>query len=276
MGNRIIANVEAARKTYGENDALRGASLSIEEGSIATIVGRSGCGKTTLLRSLNLLEIIDDGILQIAGFEFSPRVFKDIIENNKRKSFFKSSKHNNIESLPEFRELALKIRQKVGLLLQSLDLFPHKKIIDNVALAPVIVQGMDKNIASELAMSMLEKVGMSSYYDRYPHQLSGGQKQRAAIARALALKPTIMLYDEPTSALDPELISGVADFMKELKSDGMTQIIVTHSMYLAKHVSDKIFKMKDGKVVSSGSPEAFFACANDDEDFYGEYEPIMQ
>ncbi len=253
-----IIEVYNLYKSYNDNLVLKGIDLSIPKNSIVSIIGRSGCGKTSLLRCLNCLELFDTGKINIAGTEI------EINEAQKKKSKpKKSGSENNILRLsevpiPEYKAKAYEIRRKVGMLFQSLDLFPHLTVMENVSLAQNIVLGTEKNQANTVSLEMLKKVGMDSFADRFPHQLSGGQKQRTAIARALAMKPQIMLYDEPTSALDPELILEIAHLIKKLKTEQMTQLLVTHSMHLAKTISDYIIFMDEGEIIAMDTPERIF------------------
>lgn len=253
-----IINIRNIHKQFGTNSVLKGISLDIPTGTCISVIGRSGCGKTTLLRCLNLLEMPNMGSLSIDGIQIDASVLRSKIRKSKKeKSFDEEIRHNT-----ELRETAFEIRKRVGFLSQTLDLFPHKKILENIAVTPRILRNMPKSSADDLAMQMLEKVDMGNFADRYPHQLSGGQKQRVAMARSLAMNPKIMLYDEPTSALDPSLISEIAELMQNLKSEGMTQLVVTHSMYLAKSVSDTILHIEAGQVMRHCEPEDFFSKPN--------------
>ncbi len=258
MGN--IIEINNLNKSYNDNKVLNDISLNIPQNSIVSIIGRSGCGKTTLLRCINCLEKFESGTLTVNGTVVTredPPIF------NKKKMLKQTDRENNLLKFqevpdPEYKLKAYQIREKVGMLFQTLDLFPHLTVKDNITIAPKIVQKYDDFKVNNLALSVLEKVGMKDYIDRYPHQLSGGQKQRVAIARALALNPEIMLYDEPTSALDPELIIEISELMMKLKSEGMTQIIVTHSMHIAKTISDLLVFMKDGNIIEVGTPKELF------------------
>lgn len=189
----------------------------------------SGSGKSTLLRCLNFLERKDSGSITIGGKEVDP-------------------KNDNLNN----------IREKVGMVFQHFNLFPHKTVLENIIEAPVMVKGIDKKEAISKAKQLLEKVGLEDKADVYPNKLSGGQKQRVAIARALAMEPDIMLFDEPTSALDPELVGEVLTTMKELAQEGMTMVVVTHEMGFAREVADWIVYMHDGKIIERGNPDQFF------------------
>ena len=224
-----MINIKNLYKTFGKNEVLKGIDMSVNQGEVVAIIGPSGSGKSTLLRCMNLLETPTSGEV----------IFK---ENSL------TSKNTELE----------KLRQQMGMVFQNFNLFPHKKVIDNIILAPSLLkkdkQGNLKNQAQEL----LDKVGLSDKADAYPSQLSGGQKQRVAIARALAMNPEVLLFDEPTSALDPEVVGDVLKVMKDLAKEGMTMVVVTHEMNFARDVSDKVVFMADGVIVESGTPAAIF------------------
>lgn len=216
-------------KSFKDNEVLKGINLSVEQGEVVSIIGPSGSGKSTLLRCINLLEIPTGGQIIFEGNELT-------------------HKDTNLNEL----------RQKMGMVFQSFNLFPNKTVIENVYLAPKLLKKGDiENLKSE-ALSLLDKVGLKDKADAYPSQLSGGQKQRVAIARALAMHPDVILFDEPTSALDPEVVNDVLKVIKALAKEGMTMVIVTHEMGFAKDVSDKVIFMADGYVVESGNPETIF------------------
>ncbi|MEY8600066.1 amino acid ABC transporter ATP-binding protein [Staphylococcus shinii] len=224
-----MINIKNLYKTFGKNEVLKGIDMTVNQGEVVAIIGPSGSGKSTLLRCMNLLETPTSGEV----------IFK---ENSL------TSKNTELE----------KLRQQMGMVFQNFNLFPHKKVIDNIILAPSLLkkdkQGNLKNQAQEL----LDKVGLSDKADAYPSQLSGGQKQRVAIARALAMNPEVLLFDEPTSALDPEVVGDVLKVMKDLAKEGMTMVVVTHEMNFARDVSDKVVFMADGVIVESGTPAAIF------------------
>lgn len=224
-----MINIKNLYKTFGKNEVLKGIDMTVNQGEVVAIIGPSGSGKSTLLRCMNLLETPTSGEV----------IFK---ENSL------TSKNTELE----------KLRQQMGMVFQNFNLFPHKKVIDNIILAPSLLkkdkQGNLKNQAQEL----LDKVGLSDKADAYPLQLSGGQKQRVAIARALAMNPEVLLFDEPTSALDPEVVGDVLKVMKDLAKEGMTMVVVTHEMNFARDVSDKVVFMADGVIVESGTPAAIF------------------
>lgn len=234
-----IISIEKLCKHFDGVPVLREVSLDIQPGELVSIIGPSGCGKSTLLRCLNGLETLDSGSIQVAGITLARSPGTPLHK--------------------DFADIAHRLRGEVGMLFQSLNLFPHLSIKQNVMLAPVVVQGQSPSAAEENAMRLLEKVGLGSLQDRHPHRLSGGQQQRAAIARALALSPKVMLYDEPTSALDPELVDEVLEVMRGLDEEGMTQVVVTHEMWFARHASDRVVYMEQGEIVEIASGEAMFA-----------------
>ena len=209
--------------------ALVDVSAEIAEGEVVVVIGPSGSGKSTFLRSLNCLEEIDSGHIVIDGIEVR-------------------HKKTNIN----------KIREEVGMVFQSFNLYPHKTVLQNVTIAQEKVRKRSKKESEKIAMALLEKVGITDKAQAYPDNLSGGQKQRVAIARSLAMNPKVMLFDEPTSALDPEMIGEVLDVMKTLAKEGMTMVVVTHEMGFAKEVADRVIFMDYGKIVEVGTPEHFF------------------
>lgn len=225
-----LVRTNRLHKHYGTNHVLKGINLTVEEGEVVTIIGRSGSGKSTLLRTLNGLESIDDGSIEVDG------------------TALLADKGN-------LREL----RQKVGMVFQQFNLFPHLSAGQNVMLALQVVKHSDKAAAAEVARRMLERVGLGDKFDAFPDQLSGGQQQRVAIARALAMSPKVLLCDEITSALDPELVNEVLLVVKQLASEGMTLIMVTHEMRFARDVSDKLVFMHQGRIHESGNPRTMFA-----------------
>ncbi|MFN3305631.1 MAG: amino acid ABC transporter ATP-binding protein [Candidatus Kapaibacteriota bacterium] len=237
--SRVILEGKNIYKKFGDVEVLKNITFEIKNGELISIIGRSGCGKTTLLRCINCLEIIDSGYLRVGDIVME----RNINGNNKD---------------DELEEKAQKIRRKVGLLFQSLNLFPHLTVLENIILAPIKVKKESRDVAEEKALELLEKVGLKGLENRYPFQLSGGQSQRVAIARSLAMNPKIMLYDEPTSALDPELIGEVLKVMIDLHKEGMTQVVVTHAMNFAKSASDKVIYMENGEIIEFGTPEEIF------------------
>lgn len=232
---RPMIDVRGARKSYGTLEVLKGIDLSVARGQIVAVIGPSGSGKSTLLRSINHLETLDGG-----------EVFLDGVQVNQMLGRRAFERHIN------------SVRQQMGMVFQHFNLFPHLSVCDNIAIAPNKLKGMPKSEARDLAISMLDKVGLADKIDAFPARLSGGQKQRVAIARALAMQPKVMLFDEATSALDPELVDEVNLVMKQLASEHMTMIIVTHEMRFAAEVADRVLFMADGAVVEEGSPEALF------------------
>ncbi|MGM0920251.1 MAG: amino acid ABC transporter ATP-binding protein [Bacillota bacterium] len=224
-----MIKVEKLNKSFGDLHVLKDIDLKVNESDVVCLIGSSGSGKSTLLRCLNFLEKKDNGKIIINGEEIT-QATHDINE----------------------------VRQKVGMVFQHFQLFPHKTVIENIIEAPLMVKKMKKEQAASEARALLEKVGLSDKADVYPNKLSGGQKQRVAIARALAMKPEIMLFDEPTSALDPELVGEVLATMKELAVEGMTMVVVTHEMQFAREVADWIVYMNEGRIVERGHPDDFF------------------
>lgn len=234
-----IIKVENLCKSFGSLNVLKDCSLSVEEGEVICIVGPSGGGKSTFLRSLNHLEHIDSGKIWI----------DDVLLDDREH-------HVNKVKLPK-KEVD-KVLLEVGMCFQRFNLFPHLTVLENVMLAPVEIRKMPKDKAKELAKSLIAKVGLSQKEDAYPSKLSGGQQQRVAIARALAMQPKIMLFDEPTSALDPELVGEVLQVMKDLAKEGMTMLVVTHEIGFAREVADKVVFMYDGTILEVNTPEKIF------------------
>ena len=232
-----LIQVKNLKKYYNGDKikALDGVSVDINKGDVMVIIGPSGGGKSTFLRSLNLLEKPTEGIIIFEGVDITKK--KD--ENGKK------------------LDIDLH-RQKMGMVFQHFNLFPHMTILQNMTLAPMKVKGMSQQEAEAKALELLDRVGLKDRADAYPIQLSGGQKQRVAIVRALAMEPDVMLFDEPTSALDPEMVGEVLDVMKELAKDGMTMVVVTHEMGFAREVGSRILFMADGQLVEEGSPDQIF------------------
>ncbi|WP_298399435.1 amino acid ABC transporter ATP-binding protein [uncultured Azonexus sp.] len=225
-----LVRIDALHKHFGSNHVLKGIDLDIEEGQVIALIGRSGSGKSTLLRTINGLESFDEGCIEVDGERIHPH-------------------ETDLRAL----------RQKVGMVFQQFNLFPHLSAGQNVMLATRIVRKMPEAEARELAKAMLLKVGLQDKFDAFPDQLSGGQQQRVAIARALAMQPRVLLCDEITSALDPELVNEVLAVVKDLAAEGMTLIMVTHEMRFAREVGDKLVFMYQGRVHETGDPRDVFA-----------------
>ena len=228
-GQPDIIVTEGVDKWFGDFQALDDVTLSVKEHEIVVILGPSGSGKSTFIRCLNRLEEHDSGRIVIDGIELN----------------------EDVRSLRA-------IREEVGMVFQQFNLFPHLSVLNNITLGPQKVRRMPKLDAEQLAMELLERVGIPEQADKYPTQLSGGQQQRVAIARALAMRPKIMLFDEPTSALDPEMIKEVLDVMRELAESGMTMLVVTHEMGFAREVADRLVFFDEGALIEQGTPEHFF------------------
>ncbi|WP_408011718.1 amino acid ABC transporter ATP-binding protein [Pseudalkalibacillus sp. A8] len=224
-----MIKIEKLNKSFGDLHVLKDIDMEVQENDVVVLIGASGSGKSTLLRCLNFLEIKNGGKIIVEGKEIDPN--KDNLN---------------------------KVRERIGMVFQHFNLFPHKTVLENVMEAPLMVKGMNRSQAENEAKELLEKVGLAEKADVYPSKLSGGQKQRVAIARALAMKPDIMLFDEPTSALDPELVGEVLSTMKQLAREGMTMVVVTHEMGFAREVGDWVFYMHDGRIVERGHPQELF------------------
>lgn len=243
--NQSLIQVNGLTKFYHDAPVLKGISVNIEEGDLVSIIGPSGCGKSTFLRCLNCLETLDSG-----------RIFIDNIE------LFKKCPSTALDK--NFYKKAHELRQHVGMVFQSFNLFPNKTLLQNIILSPMIVKKMPREQAEDIAFKLLEKVGLKHFANRYPTQLSGGQKQRGAIARALAMSPKVMLYDEPTSSIDPERVDEVLQVMRDLDNEGMTQIIVTHEMKFARDASDYIIYMEHGEFVEISDEDEIFISPKDE------------
>jgi len=230
-----VENLYKTFHTPHDVHALVDVSAEVKEGEVVVVIGPSGSGKSTFLRSLNCLEEVDSGQIIIDGIEVR-------------------HKKTNIN----------KIREEVGMVFQSFNLYPHKTVLQNVTIAQEKVRKRSKKESEKIALALLDKVGISDKVNAYPENLSGGQMQRVAIARSLAMNPKVMLFDEPTSALDPEMIGEVLDVMKTLAKEGMTMVVVTHEMGFAKEVADRVIFMDFGKIVEVGTPEHFFTNPTND------------
>ncbi len=227
--DNVIVQLQGVVRRYGDFTALKGIDMSVREGEVVVIIGPSGSGKSTLLRTINQLEKHDAGRIIV----------------------------NGVEMTDDMRTLS-KIRTETGMVFQQFNLFPHLTVLRNLTLAPQKVRHMSQSEAEELALRLLNRVGIPEQAQKFPGQLSGGQQQRVAIARALAMNPKVMMFDEPTSALDPEMINEVLKVMGELAADGMTMICVTHEMGFARNVADRVIFMDEGEIVEMGTSEEFF------------------
>ncbi|WP_302411557.1 amino acid ABC transporter ATP-binding protein [uncultured Veillonella sp.] len=229
-----MIELKDVRKSFGKNEVLKGINLQIDKGEVVVIIGPSGSGKSTVLRTMNYLEEPTSGHVIVDGMDLSDK--------------------NKLNA----------VRTEVGMVFQNFNLFPHMTVLDNLTLAPVNVRKTDKKEAQDIAMKLLERVGLADKAQMYPDSLSGGQKQRVAIARALAMKPKVMLFDEPTSALDPEMVREVLDVMKSLADEGMTMVIVTHEMGFAKEVADRVLFVDGGQILEDGTPVQVFDTPSSD------------
>lgn len=229
-----MIELKDVRKSFGKNEVLKGINLQIDKGEVVVIIGPSGSGKSTVLRTMNYLEEPTSGHVIVDGMDLSDK--------------------NKLNA----------VRTEVGMVFQNFNLFPHMTVLDNLTLAPVNVRNTDKKEAQDIAMKLLERVGLADKAQMYPDSLSGGQKQRVAIARALAMKPKVMLFDEPTSALDPEMVREVLDVMKSLADEGMTMVIVTHEMGFAKEVADRVLFVDGGQILEDGTPVQVFDAPSSD------------
>ena len=226
----VLIDVQGLKKHFGDNQVLDGITTQIRKGEVVAIIGPSGCGKSTFLRSLNLLEVPTGGKILFEGTDIT-------------------DKSVNVD----------KMRQKIGMVFQQFNLFPHLTIRKNIMLAPVKLKLMTEEQASKRAEELLARIGLPEKADQYPDMLSGGQKQRVAIARALAMNPDVMLFDEPTSALDQEMVGEVLELMKELADTGMTMVVVTHEMGFAREVATRAIFIDEGKIMEENKPAEFFA-----------------
>ena len=226
-----MISVKGLEKSFKNHEVLKDINIEIQPGEVVAIVGPSGCGKSTFLRCLNLLEKPSGG--QIL--------------------------YHDVDLVSADAKTATKALLGMGMVFQQFNLFPHLTVLDNIMLAPTLVKGQDKQTSREQAMALLKTVGLEDKVDAYPNQLSGGQQQRIAIARALAMKPEVMLFDEPTSALDPEMVGEVLDVMKKLAAEGMTMLVVTHEMGFAREAADRVIFIDGGYIVEDSEPEEFFA-----------------
>lgn len=242
MAAMPMIRMVGVHKRFGSLQVLRNINLEVARAEVVVVLGPSGSGKSTLCRTINRLEPIDEGSIEVDG-----------------------------APLPAEGRALARLRADVGMVFQQFNLFAHKTIAQNVALAPVLVRRAGKAEAHEVAMRLLTRVGISDQADKYPAQLSGGQQQRAAIARALAMRPKVMLFDEPTSALDPEMVQEVLDVMTSLAREGMTMLVVTHEMGFARRAADRVVFMSDGEIVEDSAPDQFFTAPRSEraKDFLG-------
>lgn len=229
---KAMIEIKHLKKTFGSNEVLKDISAKVDKGQVICIIGPSGSGKSTFLRCLNVLERPTSGQIIFDG--------------------------TDLAHLKDGKELD-KLREKMGMVFQSFNLFPNMNVIENIKLAPMQVKGISEPEAEKTALELLEKVGLADRAKQYPSSLSGGQQQRVAIARALAMEPEVMLFDEPTSALDPEMVGEVLKTMQDLAESGMTMVVVTHEMGFAREVADEIWFMADGYLQEKGKPNEFFA-----------------
>ena len=246
-----LISVRGLKKYYnkGAIKALDGVDVDIRKGEVVVIIGPSGGGKSTLLRSLNLLEEPTEGAVFFEGVDITKKREPDKVETGP------DGKQQKVRG----KKIDINVvRQKMGMVFQQFNLFPHKTVIENMILAPVQLKKLTEQQAREKAQKLLERVGLGDRADSYPIQLSGGQQQRVAIVRALCMDPDVMLFDEPTSALDPEMVGEVLDVMKQLAHEGMTMAVVTHEMHFAREVGSRILFLADGKLVEQGAPDKIF------------------
>ena len=229
MENKVIISTRGLKKSFENLDVLKGIDIDIRKGDVVCVIGASGSGKSTFLRCLNLLEEPTGGIITFDGTDLT-----------------NSKVDLNLH------------RQKMGMVFQQFNLFPHLTIMKNLTLAPMMLKKLPKEEAEEKALALLARVGLADRAESYPGQLSGGQKQRVAIVRALCMEPDVMLFDEPTSALDPEMVGEVLDVMKELAKEGMTRVVVTHEMGFAREVANRVIFLDDGQLAEDGTPEELF------------------
>lgn len=232
---RTVIQIKNMEKHFGTLHVLKNIELQVAAGEKLVVIGPSGSGKSTLIRCMNLLETPTAGSVTVDGVEITrPGATVN------------------------------KVRESVAMVFQQFNLYPHKTVLENLTLAPVLVKGMDPREATEYGLQLLERVGLKEKADAYPSQLSGGQQQRVAIARALNMRPKIMLFDEPTSALDPEMIQEVLDVMIDLANEGITMVVVTHEMGFARKVADRVIFMDQGEIIEQGAPDAFFSAPKHD------------
>ncbi len=236
----IALEVQGLKKSFGDVEVLKGIDVKAKKGDVISLIGSSGSGKSTVLRCINLLETPTAGNISVNG---------ELIEMTKNRKGL---------NVPKDQKQVDRVRQRLGMVFQSFNLWSHRSILENIIEAPVYVKGEPRKQAIERAMALLEKVGIADRANYYPQHLSGGQQQRAAIARALCMEPEVMLFDEPTSALDPELVGEVLKVMRDLAAEGRTMLVVTHEMSFARDVSSQVLFLHQGKILEQGTPQKVF------------------
>jgi len=273
-----VIDVKNLQKNFGSLEVLKGIDEHINKGEVVSVIGPSGSGKSTFLRCLNLLETPTNGIIEFDGeiiYKRESLQYKQILDEIKKNKSqmnpteYKKRYSEALSTYNEYKDLEKKHldsyerkinihRQKMGMVFQHFNVFPHLTVLENITLAPVLTNKMTEKEAEKTALELLEKVGLKDKVKEYPKKLSGGQKQRLAIARALAMNPEVMLFDEPTSALDPEMVKEVLEIIKAVVNTGMTVVIVTHEMGFAREISDRVLFMDDGKIIERGTPKEVF------------------
>ena len=282
---QVILSTRKLYKKFDKQEVLKGLDVDIYKGDVVAIIGPSGCGKSTFLRCLNFLEMPNAGEIRFNGEViyknervYLKRQMKELLALKKTKEFNDEAKAKYAELEAQYKELRAREkeiekatnknlnlhRQKIGMVFQQFNLFPHLTVLKNITLAPVKLKKMTEEEANAKAMELLKKIGLEDKADAYPSTLSGGQKQRIAIVRALAMNPEVMLFDEPTSALDPEMVGEVLKVMTELAEEGMTMVVVTHEMGFAKEVANRVIFMSDGVIKEENSPKEFFENPKDE------------
>lgn len=240
MNSRLLIRLADIHKSFGSHEVLKGVSMEVAQGEVVVLIGPSGTGKSTLLRTINLLGRPDSGEVWVDGV-----------------TLFKSEEGAGKKSVNSSQ--LRRAREEIGLVFQQSNLFPHRKVVDNVMEGPLWVRKTPKDEARKAAMALLERFGLGNHALKHPAQLSGGEQQRVSICRALAMRPKIMLFDEPTASLDPELVGEVLIVMKELAEEGMTMVVVTHEMGFARQVADRVLFMAEGNIVEQGTPEQMYS-----------------
>ena len=285
MSDNVLLSVKNLHKYFGKLQVLNGITIDINKGDVVAVVGPSGCGKSTFLRCLNLLEtptageiILENEYIFKNQHIYLKQQLQELKALKKQKLFDEQAKQKYEELSVQYKELCeeeRKIekniakninlhRQKIGMVFQQFNLFPHLTVLKNITLGPIKLKKIPQEVAEQKAMELLRKIGLEEKANAYPSTLSGGQKQRIAIVRALAMEPDIMLFDEPTSALDPEMVGEVLKVMTELAKEGMTMVVVTHEMGFAKEVANRVIFVNEGVIKESASPEEFFSAPKDE------------